>query len=317
MNKGFPIKRGNKYDDLRVDIQKVYEAGLPWRKNSFEKQRKKSLFSWFRRSSCRILFRLRLWEWMVCLGPVDRWFHDFREYWQAVLGGRPLWTRMDFFHLRHDYRKRHQMQDALAWDTPADHVANWQDAALLYGLFQQVAAIALNPLPALDFWRLTRSRGLRILEYGCSSAPYYHCYREFFRSRKQEWVLADLPNFPFHFAQWLYQGDSEVSWITIKEENFTNPLGEEEGFDAVILTTVLEHVDDPVRVIRDLLSRLKDDGILLFDFVVTAGTGLDHPQGVDGRLEALALIEKECRPVVGEFPDIHGEVGLTIVRKSN
>ena len=156
---------------------------------------------------------------------------------------------------------------------------------------------------------------MRVLEYGCSSAPYYHCYRKFFSHRQQSWVLADIPNFPFHFGKYLYRNDSDVTFATIDVENYHDPLQSGEKFDAIILTTVLEHLENPKDVVSYLLDRLRSGGVLLFDYIRSEGTGLDHPGSLEQREECLRLLQEQTRVVDGHMKNAEETIDLCVVRK--
>ena len=153
------------------------------------------------------------------------------------------------------------------------------------------------------------------MEYGCSLAPYYHCYREFFDHLNCKWTLADIPNFPFHYAKFLYRNDPDVNFITINDLDFSNPLGESDCFDIVIITTVFEHLDNPLIVFNYLLNRLKPGGLFVFDYIKSTGEGLDHPDAVKLRLECLQSIFSQTQIVHGNIKDINLSLDLCIVQK--
>jgi len=158
---------------------------------------------------------------------------------------------------------------------------------------------------------------MRILEYGCSLAPYYYCYREFFSHLNCKWSLADIPNFPFHYAKYLYRNDPDVEFITINDVDFTNPLGEASEFDVILLTTVLEHLDDPLFISGYLLKRLKTGGLLVFDYIKSEGKGLDHPRALEMRQECLRSILAQTQIVNGKINDINESISLCIAKKKN
>ena len=180
-------------------------------------------------------------------GLARRWFDDFVTYWHDILGGRPIPTVSDFNALLHEYRKRQQHVGELSWSDAAQHVANWQEPEGIYQTLHNARKLALHPIAGFRVWRRV-PRGARVLEYGCSLAPYYYCYRLYFSHLECSHVLADIPNFPFHYAKYLYRHDAEVEFATIDPEKFREPLAGlagEERFDVIIVTTVFEHLDDP------------------------------------------------------------------------
>ena len=256
-----------------------------------------------------VLIRLRLREPLVMSGFCRRWFDDFATYWHDILGGRPIPTVSDFNALLYEYRRRQQHVGELSWSDAAQHVANWQDPDAIYLTFHNTRRLALHPIAGLRLWRLV-PRGARVLEYGCSLAPYYYCYRHFFSHLGCSFVLADIPNFPFHYAKYLYRHDAEVEFATIGPDKFREPLAGLEGvarFDVIIVTTVFEHLDDPPFAARYLLDRLNPNGLLVFDLrqvggprpgppqrpADAAGGAVDHPRRDGGRVRGRRRLERE------------------------
>lgn len=214
--------------------------------------------------------------------------------------------------LLHDYRKKQQNMSDLNWDTSEAHVNNWQTPAQLYSTLSNVRKLALYPLVGRGLWQRIPKKSL-ILEYGCSLAPYYNCYQKFFSHLKCQWTLADIPNFPFHYAKYLYQ-DEAVKFITISSIDFKNPLQKASNFDVIILTTVLEHLDDPLYISNYLLDRLKLDGLFIFDYILSEGKGLDTPKALEAREACLKRILERVEIIQGKV-DLSQSVGLCISKK--
>ena len=241
---------------------------------------------------------------------------DFRSYWTTILGGRPLPTAFDFLTLLHDYRKRQQHTSELEWSDAAQHIANWQNPRELYATFNAVRKLALRPVVGLQLWKRLPGRA-KVLEYGCSLAPYYHCYREFFFYKRCRFILADIPNYPFHYAKYLYRSDPDVQFTTIDAGAFSDPLKQERDFDAVILTTVFEHLDDPLFVAQYLLGRLKPGGLFVFDYIRSHGHGLDHPNALASRRQTITAILDQTEVVHGRIGNLDEDIGFCIARKTN
>ncbi|MGE9290686.1 MAG: class I SAM-dependent methyltransferase [Puniceicoccales bacterium] len=304
---------GNSFDDLRVDIAEAHRIAdqISCEKSSI------CVPAWkgkLRLLTHRILRKLHLHEALVVNGVIDGWLQEFRMYWSDVLGGRPIWKALDFFLLAHDYRCSQQYAKPLEWDDAGRHMENWQQPGRVYQILHQVERFALHPYVYPPVWKFLEPK-MRVLEYGCSSAPYYHCYRKFFSHRKQSWVLADIPNFPFHYGKYLYRNDEDVSFATINVENYDDPLRSAEKFDAIILTTVLEHLENPRDIVEYLLDRLRPGGILLYDYIRSEGTGLDHPGALEQREECIKLIREQTRVEVGRIGDWTETVEQSVVRK--
>ena len=213
-------------------------------------------------------------------------------------------------------RLRQQYTSQLEWNDAEQHLENWQQTSQLYSTLHNVRKIATHPIINLKLWRKVSS-GKRILEYGCSLAPYYYCYREFFSHLDCKWVLADIPNFPFHYAKYLYRNDSVAEFVTINAGDFSNPLGEYIDFDIVIVSNVLEHLDNPQIVSEYLLNRLKPNGFFVFDYIKSEGTGLDHPKALEMREDCIKYILEKTNLVYGIINDINKSIGLCIAQKKS
>jgi 2-polyprenyl-3-methyl-5-hydroxy-6-metoxy-1,4-benzoquinol methylase len=302
---------GNLFDDIRLDIAKSHEtlAGLSGRK---QRPRGFSLLNRLRYLVNGALQKFSLQEVLVTSGLRRAWFDEFHDYWQNILAGRPLKV-LDFFMLAHDYRKRQQHTRELNWASAEQHVQNWQAPSELYSTFAFVRNDALRPVIAPRFWS-TLKAGDTVLEYGCSLAPFYSCYRKFYSHLDCQWTLADIANFPLHYAKYRYRHDTRVEFRTIEPDSFRDPLGSERKYNVIVLTTVLEHLDDPVYVMGYLTERLQQGGYLVFDYVISEGKGLDTPQALKMRMECLKWILERFDIVEGRV-DIERDVPVVVARR--
>lgn len=307
------LGNGNFYDDMRVDIAESHRrfAELPGTPRSIRRSRVRNAL---RRGLVRLALRLKVHELLVVNGVRRQWFEEFCEYWAAVLGGRPFWATADFFALIHEYRKRQQHTTGLAWGDADRHIANWQSPAHLYQTLHLAAKQALHPLVSPDLWHRVPRRA-RILEYGCSLAPCYQCYREFYSHLDCDWVLADIPNFPFHYARYRYRNDAKATYVVIDAGDLVDPLHDAREYDVIIVSAVLEHLAEPRAIAEYLLARLKPGGLFVFDYVKSDGTGLDHPEALAQRTDCLKSILDRVDVIKGRIDDLEQSVGWTIARK--
>ena len=309
---------GNYFDQMRIDLPASHTRldNVNWVQRSI---RQPWISNMLRLLATGFLIRLRLWEPLIMNGLVRTWFHDFMGYWHDVIGGRPIPTVADFNALLHDYRKGQQQVDQLEWADSTQHVVNWQDPIHIYQTFHNARKLALRPVIGLRLWKLIAARS-RILEYGCSLAPYYYCYRRYFSHLRCSFVLADIPNFPFHYAKYLYGQDADVQFKTINPDDFADPLADASStdqtrFDTIILTTVFEHLDDPLFAATYLLDRLNPNGLFVFDYIRSEGLGLDHPNALETREATLTTILDRTEVVYGSVDDLEESIGFCIVRK--
>jgi hypothetical protein len=302
---------GNYFDNLRIDIEQSHRTieNLTVSKTKLGKSMISNRLSYMVNAA---LQKFKLQEFLAVSGLRRAWFDDFHAYWAEVLSGRPL-SVLDYFMLLHDYRKRQQHTKELSWDTPDRHVANWQDPSELYSTFAFSRNTVLRPIVGRALWQHL-DKGGKVMEYGCSLAPYYNCYRNYFSHLNCSWTLADIANFPFHYAKYRYRRDEGVSFHTISADDFKDPLASVESYDAIIVTTVLEHLDDPVYISDYLLARLKRNGLFVFDYVISEGKGLDTPLALKMRGQCLDLILSKVEIIHG-IVDPSDNVGLVIGRR--
>jgi SAM-dependent methyltransferase len=309
------FKGGNLFDDIQIDIAASHKTIENLDRNTVEvgKSRVKNTIKFY---FTGLALWLDIYKLFVVNGLCDKWFNDFRGYWSNILGGRPLPNTLDFFMLLHDYRKRQQHTQELEWSDPEHHLKNWQQPQEIYATFHYTRQLATKPIATpLVFWKHL-SKNMRVLEYGCSLAPYYYCYRNYFGHLNCQWTLADIPNFPFHYSKYLYKNDPDLHIITINDTDFMNPLHDENGFDMIVLTTVMEHLNDPLFVSTYLLERLKPGGLFIFDYIKSDGLGLDHPKALEVRLECLKMILSQTKLVYGNVENLNESIDFCIVRKS-
>jgi len=262
-----------------------------------------------------VLAQSKNWlEPLVTTGFRRAWFDDFFPYWREVLGGRPI-SILEYFMLVHDYRKRTQYAKPLEWDSAEQHTQNWQRQEQIYSLLHYVRKEALKPFIGRRLWKYVRT-GSRILEYGCSMAPYFSACQRYFPGKQCRWVLADLPAFPFHYARWRARSFPGVEACqVIWPERFKDPLQGIEGqFDVIIVTTVFEHLDDPLFSAQYLTERLRKGGLFVFDFLKNDGAGLDTPQSVQGRPATLAYLQDAYNIVEGRI-EVDRDTGFCIGQK--
>jgi 2-polyprenyl-3-methyl-5-hydroxy-6-metoxy-1,4-benzoquinol methylase len=283
---------GNDFDDLRIDVaasiarQTEWLATVPRRPHASS-----SLRGLFRQKRDALELRTHLREALVAGGVHHAWFDEFHSYWRNVLGGRPL-TIQDFHHLRFHYRRRAQHTQAFDWSSPAAHLANWQEPSNLSATFFFVYRSALEPFRAPAELLGPLRRATRVLEYGCGMAPVYRLWRRYLARRDAEWVLADIANFPFHFARHVYAGEAEFPVI----EDFDDPLRDVGGtFDVIVLQEVFEHLDQPRRVAEYLTGRLAPGGVFAFDYEKAEPLGHNTLAAVEQREETLEYLRGALR----------------------
>jgi 2-polyprenyl-3-methyl-5-hydroxy-6-metoxy-1,4-benzoquinol methylase len=291
---------GNHFENLRLDIPASFERQDQWL-SQISKQavsRARTAAFWD-----RMLFlglrRLNLWEAAVTTGVIRSWLCTFSDYWQNCLQGRPI-RPADFQGLYFLYRCKFQSLSARDWHSAEKHVANWQAPENLFLSFQLAYRTALDPIRSHDFLSLMQP-GMRILEYGCATGPMYATWRRFASHVPCQWLLADIPGFPFHYARHIYGRDESASFLTITPDRFNNPLQGLGPFDMIILQEVLEHLDHPLHVIRLLVDALRPGGLLFMDYVKSEALHLDSEGGLRERMDVLRYLNDKFDWIKGQF----------------
>jgi SAM-dependent methyltransferase len=127
----------------------------------------------------------------------------------------------------------------------------------------------------------------RILDYGCADQP----YRGFFDASAR-YVAADLPGNPLATSEILPDG-------TLAEED--------DSFDVVLSTQVLEHVEDPAVYLSECLRVLRPGGRLLLS---THGIMVLHPDPVDYWRWTCDGLARAVREAGFEIVRFEGVMGL-------
>lgn len=307
--KDIHIAGGNYFDDMRIDIDAAFEIEM---NRNVVKKHNSIIYNFAKGIKDGFLVKTNLLEAMVITGLRRKWFKEFSLFWKNVLDGRPL-NVMDFHMLRMWYRVESQKTESLSWNNIEEHMNNWKKYENISILFQQIYNNAISPYKALSFVH----KGDRVLEYGCSHAPYYRAYREYHSHKKVKWVLADIKNISFLFSRYIYSNDFDIEdFIIIDERNADNPLENTEGgFDVIILTKVLEHLHNPKMIVGMLFSRLNRGGVFAFDYVKSEAIGLDSRQGLEQRIDTLNYIKKNTVLIKGNLDNINESVSFCIARK--
>jgi len=311
--KAVHLPGGNFFDDVRLDLPASYAAQDAWLRTLPKVSARTSRVRTAVRRAAHWKEPYRLREALVNAGIARSWFEEFRDYWEHVIDGRPL-TVMDFHSLRFNYRQRAQSFATLTWPDRDSHLAHWQAAPNLFQTFDSAYRMGLHPMWGGEVLFDLLGRDFRVLEYGCGIAPVYRTWRTFRSTTPSQWVLADIPGFSFHFTRHALSRDAEAELPVI--EDFDNPLAAVEGeFDLIIVQTVFEHLDSPRMIAEYLLDRLKPGGLFWFDYIRSAGTGLDTPAGLSERRTTLEYLAKQLDVVHGELRIDDDSLGACVGRK--
>jgi len=237
-----------------------------------------------------------------------RWFYSFRDYWAEQLQGRPIFPH-DFYFLLCHFRTKYQDLEIGNEKDPDDFLKAWCDDRNVYSLFSYVFKTALQPLTIYKFRKYIKKNAI-VCEYGCGIAPISQGLVKYFSHKHLKIHCADIPNVLLHYADWKLKNCDFVKTTKINPSD-CSPL--QDNYDIIFLLAVLEHLPSPLAVVQHLYQRLKLNGVLIFNYLKSEGTGLDTKAGVEQRSAVLKWIKEHFRVLEGDF-DSDGET--MVVRKS-
>ena len=94
---------------------------------------------------------------------------------------------------------------------------------------------------------------------------------------------------------------------------YQNPL-EERSYDVVLMITVMEHLPNPVETVELITRSLKQEGVLIFDYILGDGDGQDTIEAVTQRGNVLDYIKAKYEILEGELLEDQS-MGRTVCRK--
>ena len=297
----------NDFDEMHVDLPSLY-------KEVSEKPQSIMRPRWALPNLARFGFRSLL----VASGVHRRilysnfstvWLQPFERFWRTRLGGRPM-DVIDFHYLRLSYRSRFQDVGHTDEGNPEAYLEAWQSDANLYLVFGSV-------------WNQTRDaymafrRALRylprkgaILEYGAGTAPITTGLLKYFGHRKYKFTIADILQVNYIYGIEQVGAHAEHVLLTPYE----NLLDREAEFDAIFCMTVMEHLPNPEDVVRSFHRALKPGGVLVFDYHMGEGEGLDSMGAITQRAATVAFMQDNFTLRRGAFKR-DSSMGFTVIQK--
>jgi 2-polyprenyl-3-methyl-5-hydroxy-6-metoxy-1,4-benzoquinol methylase len=131
-----------------------------------------------------------------------------------------------------------------------------------------------------------------ICEYGCGVAPITAWLRP--RFPRWRYTLVDLPTPTLEFARWRFR---EFDNVELRQPGFGVDLPLTRGYDVITCLDVLEHVVNPLQVIRHLVEHLRPGGALFVNFVNDGGAE-NLVESAAQRAETLAHLKTTLHAVV-------------------
>lgn len=312
-------QQSNHWDNLVVDVQSIYNKFPIGAVSQGATDNPTAAF--FRRLYQTPLLPLLLRRYIrkiACQTNLDLgWFHDFSQYWSAVLGGRPFWGVEDFYFLTNLYRVRFQDNQVPDTNDASVHLTAWQRPEVLYQLLHLVykeTSVDYVTLIKQMFKYYPKMR--TFLEFGCGTAPITASLFDFFGAKNGiKAYYSDIQTIAIHYATYRFaRHKNAIPLMLVPENDFrlslTGPV------DAIACITVFEHLNKPLETARDFYSLLTPGGLLLFDYIKTDGEGMDTVQGARERETVLDFIAAHFELLQGDLSKTES-TGLIIARKNN
>jgi len=225
------------------------------------------------------------------------WFRELSEYHRG-LSRQEFWIRYTIG----------RMEAARLWErkrrvTEADYRAFYAETD--YWVLRQMYYHRTDCFHFVAGAMRRTGRAGDLCEYGCGVGP----VAAWLRPRFPDWryTLVDLPSPMLDFARWRFRRFPNVE---VKEPGFGSDLPLTREYDVITCLEVLEHVINPLEVVRHLIAHLRPGGALFVNFVDEPGGDENLRESAAQRGETIACLNRELAPVVPlhvDGPDVvHG-----------
>ena len=295
---------GNYFDKL--EIKKGFLESSP-RSSSLRKKRS-FLERVFKRYIRAIAFKCKLQTFLIDSGIDSFWFREFARYWSKELGGRPI-QLPDFHYLLGSYRSRFQNNETPENASLDEFLNSYQNNSCIYMLFGAVRKYAYEPLSGFKVEKYLKNND-NFLEYGCGFAPITEFISKYSNKINIKTYISDIQQINSHYARWRLP--SSVNFIPI--EPFKDINLPSESMNCISLITVMEHLPDPLKVIKNLTRILKSGGIFAFDYILGDGDGQDTLEAISQRPDVINFIRDNFELIDGEYL-YDQSMGITICKK--
>ena len=222
------------------------------------------------------------------LGLNRGWFRELSAYYRGITM-QEFWIRYTLLRMEAaklwDRKPREGEADYRSFVAETDYFVLRQMYYHRNSCFHWVADALRAAGPDGDF-----------CEYGCGVAP----VTAWLRPRFPRWrfTIVDLPTPMLEFARWRFRAAANVE---SREPGFGDDLPLTRAYDIITCLEVLEHVINPLGVVRHLVEHLKPGGRLLLNF--SDDSGQENLASAAERAEAIAFLEANLTAEVPLGPD--------------
>jgi len=159
--------------------------------------------------------------------------------------------------------------------------------------------------PLLERWRFYKIKkfvvGNHILDYGCCQGKLASNFQE------KEYVGVDINKEVIESAKERYSKKNNVNLYTLNEFNIDTYK-----FDTVILSAVIEHIDNYNQVLIELYERLEDGGIIIITTPTPQAEKILEYGSKIGIFSKEAIEEHRALFTKSDFIDISENLGLNL-----
>ena len=295
----------NKFDKIKVNINELFQNSSV----NTKYKRKNFFFRILLRYFLGALIILKIHRRLINSGLFISWFDEFKFYWQNILKGRPLYFH-DFHFLLGIYRQRFTTVTTPDYANEKDFLDSWQNQDTVYQLFGAVRRFSYEPLSCVKYEKYIKNNDT-VIEYGCGIAPITDSLIKYSLLSNVKLYVADIKQINSHFARWRL--GNEAQYIEIHPyknalENFSQQV------DVVFLITVLEHLPDPLNVVKNIHASLKSGGFLIFDYFLSDGKTQDTIEAVEQRKDVLDFMKDNFRLVKGNLNE-EKTINFAVIQK--
>lgn len=136
----------------------------------------------------------------------------------------------------------------------------------------------------------------KVCEYGAGVGPVTHWLIKYFKAWRYYLVDLDCP--VLTFSRWRFRNYPQVSFGVVK--SLTPPL--KDNFDIIICKQVLEHVPNPLTIIKSFVKHLKPGGWIFLDYVNDPGQE-NLIASAKNRRQVLKYLDIKLQPILRINPE--------------
>ena len=227
------------------------------------------------------------------IGLNSRWFRELSAYYRG-LTIQEFWVRYTLG----------RMEAASLWERkPRTCEADYRSyyAETEYFVLRQMYYHRNECLHVVAASMRAAGREGDFCEYGCGVAPVTAWVRP--RFPRWRYTLVDLPSPMLAFARWRFRAVPNVEGL---EPGFGSDLPLRKAYDVITCLDVLEHVINPLEVVRHLVEHLKLGGVLHINFENAPG-GPNLLESATQRSETISYLNTTLRgilPLDVDGPDV-------------